>query len=141
MEHLSKFKTFPKLHMVSRQVNTLPYGIKTPETAITGTYTDKNCPFTGTIKIRPSFIRGEVIKMKNEKTIVVRKNYLHYQKKYKRYERRNTKFNVHLSPCFFGVVNLGDTVVCAETRPMSKTKHFVVVERVISRKEKFKIME
>lgn len=141
MLELTKFKTFPKLHSESRQVKHLPYSIKTPKTAIDGTYTDKNCPFTGTLAIRPSFIKGIVIKMKNEKTIVVRKNYLHYQKKYKRYERRNTKFNVHLSPCFFGVVNIGDNVVCAQTRPMSKTKHFVVVERVESRKEKFKVME
>ncbi|EJW02439.1 archaeal ribosomal protein S17P [Edhazardia aedis USNM 41457] len=139
-EYSTKLKSFPQQSQSpytpyktqKRFVRKLGFGIKTPETAINSSYIDKKCPFTGEIKIIPHFIKGTVIKMKNEKTIVVRKNYLFYHTKYKRYERRNTKFNVHLSPCFFGLIQVGDNVTCAETRPLSKTKYFVVVDYVKS---------
>ncbi|KAM0686399.1 30S ribosomal protein S11 [Conglomerata obtusa] len=150
-ENLEKLKVFPiqpqqdqhPYQAPERFYRNLGFGLTTPETAIHGTYIDKKCPFTGIITIRPVFIRGEVIKMKNEKTIVMKKKYLHYHKKYKRYERRNTKFNVHMSPCFFGLVNVGDEVVCAETRSLSKTKNFVVVDFVKSIKSEkgYKILK
>ena len=70
---------------------------------------------------------AEVKKMKAEKTIVVVVNYLHYNSKYKRYSRRHTNFSVHMSPCFEGMVNVGDTVICGETRRLSKTKSSVVL--------------
>lgn len=140
-EVLDKEKTYPKqqkVHMVSRReggdakpkryYKNIGMGYKVPETAINGTYIDKKCPFTGNISIRGRIFKGEVFKMKQEKTIVVMKRYFHYNHKYKRYERRNTKFNVHLSPCFFGLVKVGDIVTCAETRPLSKTKHFAVID-------------
>lgn len=100
---------------------------KVPETAINATYYDRKCPFIGEITIRGRIFRGKVIKMKAEKTIVVRIDYLHYDTKYKRFARRNSKVNVHLSPCFVGLVNLGDTVVCGETRPLSKAKSSAVI--------------
>lgn len=103
------------------------YGITTPETAIKATYVDHKCPFTGNVAVRGRLFKGIVHKMKAEKTIVVIMHYLFYDKKYKRYARRNTKINSHLSPCFNGIVQLGDTVTCGETRPLSKTKHSVVV--------------
>ena len=102
-------------------------GITVPETAKNSTYTDKKCPFTGEITIRGRIFKGKVIKMKAEKTIVVRIDYLHYDTKFKRFARRNSKVNVHLSPCFMGLVNLNDTVVCGETRPLSKTKSSAVI--------------
>ena len=102
-------------------------GIVVPDTAINTLYNDKKCPFTGEINIRGRIFKGKVIKMKAEKTIVVRIDYLHYDTKYKRFARRNSKINVHLSPCFMGLVNLNDTVVCGETRPLSKTKASAVI--------------
>ncbi|ORD99212.1 RS11 [Hepatospora eriocheir] len=110
----------------SRVVKDIGYGITTPRTAYEEYY-DKKCPFTGDITVRGRIITAEIVKMKAEKTIVVQKNYLHYVPKYKRFERRNTRLNVHLSPCFNGLVQVGDTVICGETRPLSKTKHFAVV--------------
>lgn len=138
---LDKEKTYikqKKPHLVSRReggdtkptryYKNIGMGYKVPETAINGTYIDKKCPFTGDVSIRGRIFKGEVLKMKQERTIVVVKRYFHYNKKYKRYERRNTKFNVHLSPCFFGLVRVGDIVTCGETRPLSKTKRFVVID-------------
>lgn len=102
-------------------------GITVPLTAINATYVDKKCPFTGDINIRGRIFKGKVVKMKTEKTIVIRIDYLHYDTKYKRFARRNSKINVHMSPCFKGLVNLGDFVVCGETRPLSKTKAAAVI--------------
>lgn len=111
-----------------RYYKSIGLGYKTPESAIKGNYIDKKCPFTGEVSVRGRVFKGVVLKMKQEKTIVVMKNYFHYNSKYKRYERRNTKFNVHMSPCFFGLVRVGDIVTCGEVRPLSKTKRFAVVD-------------
>lgn len=100
---------------------------KAPETAINATYYDSKCPFTGDVNVRGRIFKGKVIKMKANKTIVIRIDYLHYDSKYKRFARRNSKINTHMSPCFEGLVNVGDTVVCGETRPLSKTKASVVI--------------
>jgi small subunit ribosomal protein S11e len=136
---IGKEKTYPRRKGVrlnpygedtkeAQRCRNIGLGFSTPDTAAKGTYIDKKCPFRGEVAVRGRIIKGEVIKMKQEKTIVVMKRYLHYHRKYKRYERRNTKFNVHLSPCFFGLVNAGDMVTIAEVRPISKTKRFVVVD-------------
>lgn len=140
VEVINKNKIFPRQSQVeidpyasdeqkikTRFVKEIGFGIKTPETAIHSNYYDKKCPFVGDVNVRGRIFKGKVIKMKAEKTIVVRIDYLHYDSKYKRFARRNSKINVHLSPCFLGLVHLGDTVVCGETRPLSKTKSSVVV--------------
>ena len=60
-------------------------GIKTPETAIRGKYIDKKCPFTSAVTIRGSILKGLVISTKMQRTIIVRRDYLQYIKKYRRY--------------------------------------------------------
>jgi hypothetical protein len=50
-----------------------------------GTYIDKKCPFTGDISIRGRILSGIVKSTKMNKTIIVRRNYVHYIKKYARY--------------------------------------------------------
>lgn len=117
----------PEQKLATKFYKDIGLGIATPDTAIKSLYNDKKCPFTGEVNIRGRIFKGKVIKMKAEKTIVVRIDYLHYDTKYKRFARRNSKINVHLSPCFIGLVNLGDVVVCGETRPLSKTKASAVV--------------
>lgn len=102
-------------------------GYKAPETAYSRDYIDKKCPFTGDVRVTGRIFKGEVKKMKAEKTIVVVINYLHYSKKYKRYGRRHTNISVHMSPCFEGLISVGDTAICGEVRPLSKTKASVVL--------------
>lgn len=43
---------------------------------------------------------GVVTKMKMQRTIVIRRDYLHYIRKYNRFEKRHKNMSVHLSPCF-----------------------------------------
>ena len=89
---------------------------------------DKNCPFHGSLRIRGQSFVGKVISKKSAKTVIVLLDRLFYIKKYQRYEHRNSKFAVHLPDCID--VQVGDFVRFFETRPISKTKHFVVVENL-----------
>ncbi|KPJ17993.1 40S ribosomal protein S11 [Papilio machaon] len=97
------------------------------KTAIEGTYIDKKCPFTGNVSIRGRILTGVVQKMKMQRTIVIRRDYLHYVKKYNRFEKRHKNMSVHLSPCFRDV-ELGDIVTIGECRPLSKTVRFNVLK-------------
>merc|ERR1712071_631797 len=74
-------------------------GFKTPREAIEGTYIDKKCPFTGDVSIRGRILTGVVQKMKMMRAIVIRRDCLHYIKKYNRFEKRHRNMSVHLSPC------------------------------------------
>lgn len=152
IEDYSKYKVYPQQTQiynnpskdeVKRYYKSPGFDIQVPETAINGTYIDKNCPFTGNIKIYGQFIRAEVHKMKQIRTIVCVKKYLFYIQKYKRYERRQKKFSVHFPPCFEGIVKVGDIVTCALTRPLSKTKRFVVVavDKKLAKEKKYKTLE
>lgn len=117
----------PEGERPGKKVRTVVRGHKAPDTAYARQYIDKKCPFTGDVNVTGRIFKGVVKKMKAEKTIVVVINYLHYSQKYKRYGRRRTNISVHMSPCFEGLVSVGDMVVCGETRPLSKTKSSVVL--------------
>ena len=65
-----------------------------------GTYIDKKCPFTGDVSIRGRILTGVVASMKMKRTIVIRRDYLHYIPKYNRFEKRHKNLSAHLSPCF-----------------------------------------
>jgi small subunit ribosomal protein S17 len=87
---------------------------------------DVNCPFHGTLPVRGQVITGKVVSDKMRGSVVVARDYLHFVKKYKRYEKRSSKLHAHNPPCIGAKV--GDNVKIAECRPLSKTKTFVVVE-------------
>merc|ERR1711946_62683 len=92
-------------------------GFKTPREAIEGTYIDKKCPFTGNVSIRGRILSGVVMKMKMQRTCVVRRDYLHYIRKYNRYEKRHKTISVHISPAFRDA-KVGDTATIGECRPL-----------------------
>ena len=75
-------------------------GFKVPREAREGHYVDKKCPFTGKVSIRGRILTGVITKMKMNRTVVIRRDYLHYVKKYNRFEKRHRNMSVHLSPCF-----------------------------------------
>jgi small subunit ribosomal protein S17 len=87
---------------------------------------DVNCPFHGTLPVRGQVITGKIVSDRMQGTCVVARDYLHYVKKYKRYEKRSSKLHAHNPDCVGAKV--GDSVKIAECRPISKTKKFVVVE-------------
>lgn len=51
-------------------------------TATHGICTDKKCPFTGSVSIRGRILTGKVVSTKMTRTIVIRRDYLHYIPKY-----------------------------------------------------------
>nr|CAJ17184.1 ribosomal protein S11e [Sphaerius sp. APV-2005] len=114
-------------------------GFKTPREAIDGTYIDKKCPFTGNVSIRGRILTGVVQKMKMQRTIVIRRDYLHYIRKYNRFGEPAQNMSVHLSPCFRDV-EIGDVVQVGECRPLSKPVRFNVlkVSKGTSSKKSFK---
>jgi len=87
---------------------------------------DKHCPFHGEIKVRGRSFSGTVIRKNTHKTIIVEWPRPFYIKKYERYEKRRSRIKAHNPKCLD--VNVGDKVMVAETRPISKTKNFVVVK-------------
>jgi len=108
-----------------RYTRNVGLGIRTPEAAIEGSYVDKKCPFTGNVSIRGRILKGLVKSTKMKNTIIVRRDYLHYIVKYRRYEKRHKNVAAHCSPAFS--VKEGDVVTIGECRPLSKTVRFNVV--------------
>ncbi|KZT56443.1 hypothetical protein CALCODRAFT_497368 [Calocera cornea HHB12733] len=100
-------------------------GFKTPADAINGTYIDKKCPFTGDVSIRGRILTGRVISTKMTRTLIIRRDYLHYIPKYNRYEKRHKNLAAHVSPAFR--VEIGDVVTVGQCRPLSKTVRFNVL--------------
>lgn len=102
----------------------LGFDVPTPET----TCTDANCPFHGSLSVRGQTLEGNVASTSMDKTVVVEREYDVRVPKYDRYMKRRSRVPAHAPPCLD--LEVGDTVRIAETRPLSKTKSHVVVERV-----------
>jgi len=109
-----------------RYTRSIGLGIKTPDAATQGTYVDKKCPFTGDVSIRGRILKAMVISTKMKNTAIVRRDYLRYVKKYRRFEKRHKNMAVHVSPCFENVKE-GDVVTVGQCRPLSKTVRFNVL--------------
>lgn len=124
---LNKKNLLGKTGKPERYTRNVGLGFKTPREAIDGTYIDKKCPFTGNVNIRGRILTGVVLKMKMHRTIVIRRDYLHYVRKYNRFEKRHKNLSVHLSPCFRDA-KIGDIVTVGECRPLSKTVRFNVLK-------------
>jgi small subunit ribosomal protein S17 len=94
----------------------------------TKTCEDPHCPWHSPFSIRGKILEGRVVSAKASKTVIVERNYLHYLPKYERYERRRSRIAAHNPPCINA--KEGDWVRIGECRPLSKTKHWVVIEKV-----------
>merc|ERR1711904_698367 len=95
----------------ARYVKSIGLGFKVPTKAREGRYIDKKCPFTGNVSIRGKLLRG-----------VVHRTF----KKYRRYEKRHKMISAHCAPCFDA--RPGDEVMIGETRPLTKTVRYNVLE-------------
>ena len=109
---------------MKKKTRDIGYDVKPPGK----TCEDPNCPFHGTLPVRGKIMKGLVKSDKMEKTVIVEKNYLQFIPKYERYERRHTRVPAHRPGCI--TVKKGDEVKIAECRPLSKTKHFVIIEKL-----------
>ncbi len=89
---------------------------------------DKKCPIHGSLKCRGRRIVGTVISTKMHNTALIEWSWKQFIPKYERYEKRRTKVKVHNPECINA--KEGEIVKIMECRPLSKTKHFVIIERV-----------
>src|SRR3989338_4409836 len=89
---------------------------------------DINCPFHGSLSVRGRQFTGAVISAKMKKTAVIEFERLHFLKKYERYEKRRTKLKVHNPECIDA--KDGDVVKVMECKPLSKTKNFVIIQKL-----------
>lgn len=93
---------------------------------------DQFCPFHGNTKIRGKITKGIVVSKRSKNTIIIRRDYVQFVKKYQRYERRNTRLACHLPDCLSNEILVGDLVRVGESRKISKTKAFIVLEKIAS---------
>ena len=88
---------------------------------------DPNCPFHGELGTRGKIFNGVVIKDAMQKTVVVEWQRKKLLPKYERYIQMRTRIKAHNPPCINA--QKGDLVKIMETRPLSKEKNFVVIEK------------
>merc|ERR1712130_240149 len=74
-----------KRERTTRHVHKTALGFKTPKMAIEGKYIDRKCPWVGNVSIRGRILKGRVLSTKMNKTLILRRDSLHYVKKYQRY--------------------------------------------------------
>ncbi|MBI4154584.1 30S ribosomal protein S17 [Candidatus Woesearchaeota archaeon] len=86
---------------------------------------DKKCPFHGNLKTRGMIFFGDVIKTDLHKTATVEFKRQFFIQKYERKEVRFSKIKSHNPSCINA--KIGDKVKIMETRPLSKTKNFVIL--------------
>lgn len=107
-----------------KEARNIGLNVKKPE----NTCEDNNCPFHGTLPVRGQVITGVISSYNKQGTVKVKKEFMNFVSKYERYEKRTSSYAAHCPPCI--VVKAGDRIRIAECRPISKTKSFVVVEKI-----------
>lgn len=89
---------------------------------------DKHCPFHSQLSTHGTIFVGEVIKKNVHKTATISWQRPFYLTKYERYEKRRSRIKVHIPDCM--EINIGDKVKAIECTPISKTKNFVIIEKL-----------
>jgi len=90
--------------------------------------TDTNCPFHGKLRLHGRRFSGVVAsaRMRRTASIVIKRTA--FIRKYERRERRQSNIKAHNPECISA--KEGDNVEVLECRPLSKTKHFVIVRKL-----------
>ena len=89
---------------------------------------DKKCPFHGSLSVRGRIIKGIVVSKDVHTSATIESERTIYIKKYERYLKKKSRIRVHNPPCINA--QIGDEVKAMECHPLSKTKHFVIVEKL-----------
>ncbi|MDD2678726.1 MAG: 30S ribosomal protein S17 [Candidatus Nanoarchaeia archaeon] len=103
-------------------------GISAPESKCN----DVNCPFHGTLRLRGRIFKGVVKSDKMTKGVTVEFKRIYVIPKYERFASKKTRIKAHNPDCI--KAKEGDTVTIMETRPISKTKSFVVIQKEVNNK-------
>lgn len=87
--------------------------------------TDKKCPFHGQLSVKKELLKGKIIKKDSNRSATIEWFRPYYIPKYERYEMRRSRMHVHNPACV--EAEIGDNVIAARTRPLSKTKNHVII--------------
>ncbi|MBT4605086.1 30S ribosomal protein S17 [archaeon] len=87
---------------------------------------DKNCPFNGQINVKDSTLVGTVVKKDVHGSATIEWERARFVSKYERYSFRKSRIRVH-NPSSMNA-QIGQKVLVARTRPISKTKHHVIIK-------------
>ena len=98
-------------------------GVKAPEK----TCTDRKCPFHGELAVKPELFTGTVVKRDVNRSATIEWFDPKYVPKYERYEIRRRRMRVHNPACLDAPI--GEKVLAAKTRPLSKTKDHVIIQK------------
>lgn len=90
--------------------------------------TDNKCPFHGEVNVKNEFFRGKIVKRDLNHSATLELFRQSYVPKYERYETRRSRLRVHNPSCLDAAI--GQEVVVARTRPLSKTKNYVIIQVV-----------
>ncbi|PIZ52123.1 30S ribosomal protein S17 [Candidatus Woesearchaeota archaeon CG_4_10_14_0_2_um_filter_33_13] len=96
-------------------------GIKAPAKECT----DQKCPFHGTINVKDELFNGKVVKKDINHSATIEWTHSTYISKYERYEVKKSRMRVHNPACVDA--EIGDEVIVARTRPLSKTITHVIL--------------
>jgi len=87
---------------------------------------DKKCPFHGNITVKNETMKGKVVKKDTNHSATIEWTKSRSVPKYERYEVRKYRLRVHNPPSIDAEV--GQNVLVARTRPLSKTKNHVIIK-------------
>ncbi|MBI2573222.1 30S ribosomal protein S17 [Candidatus Woesearchaeota archaeon] len=99
------------------------FGIKAP---VKSDQYDKKCPFYGEINVKKEFLTGVVIKKDTNRSATIEWHNSISVPKYERFTTKRSRIRVH-NPASINA-QVGDQVRVARTRPLSKTKHHVIIQ-------------
>jgi|ETNmetMinimDraft_2_1059921.scaffolds.fasta_scaffold15991_6 small subunit ribosomal protein S17 len=99
-------------------------GVKAPK----GTCEDRKCPFHGELSVRGKSFKGMVTKRAFHKDATIEWVRSRPIAKYERYTIRRSSAKAYNPTCINA--EKGDRVMIMQCRPLSKTKHFVIVENL-----------
>lgn len=91
---------------------------------------DRKCPFHGEINVKHEFLKGKIVKKDINRSATVEWFRMQYIPKYERYQVRRSRIRTHNPACINAA--MGEEVLMAKTRPLSKTKNYVILQ-IISR--------
>jgi len=97
------------------------------------TCTDKKCFKHHGLKVRGGRLTGRVVSTKAKNTAIIERDITRFFQKYQRRAKERSHITAHLPGCM--KVAPGDMVVLGETRRISKTKAWTVME-VIAAQER-----
>lgn len=94
--------------------------------------TDGKCPFHGQLIVKKELFKGMVLKKDSNNSAIIEWFRPYYIPKYERYEMRRSRLRVHNPACLNAEV--GQEVIAARTRALSKTKNHVILTTLKERK-------